>query len=65
MMQQLDNPANLPTGKELDLIIKNFGSIDAYRAKVQERIDALLKPGGEGHDMFLRVLNPRYWSRNR
>ena len=65
MMLQLDNPANLPTGKELDLVIKNFGSLDAYRAKVQERIDALLKPGGEGYDMFLRVLNPRYWSRNR
>ena len=65
MMQQLDNPANLPTGKELDLIIKNFGSLDAYRAKVQERIDALLKPGGEAYDMFLRVLNPSYWSRNR
>jgi hypothetical protein len=65
MMMQLDNPANLPTGKELDLIIKNFGSIDAYRAKVQERIDSLLKPGGEGYDAFLRVLNPRYWSRNR
>jgi hypothetical protein len=65
MMQELNNPANLPTGKELDLIIKNFGSIDAYRAKVQERIDSLLKPGGEGYDAFLRVLNPRYWSRNR
>ena len=65
MMQELNNPANLPTGKELDLIIKNFGSLDAYRAKVQERIDSLLKPGGEGYDTFLRVLNPRYWSRNR
>ena len=62
MMQQLDNPANLPTGKELDLIIKNFGSLDAYRAKIKERIDSLLKPGNEGYETFLRVLRPDYWT---
>lgn len=65
MIEGLNNPANLPTGKELDLIIKNFGSLDAYRQKVQERIDALLKPNGEGYNEFIKILNPRYWSRNR
>ena len=62
MMEGLNNPANLPTGKELDLIISNFGSLDAYREKVQERIDALLQPGGEGHQALLNVLKPSYWS---
>jgi hypothetical protein len=65
MMEGLNNPANLPTGKELDLIIKNFGSIDAYRQKVQERIDSLLKPGGEGYDTFLNILKPARWSSRR
>jgi hypothetical protein len=63
MMEQLNNPANLPTGKELDLIVKNFGSLDAYRAKIQERIDSLLVPGNEGYQSFLSVLKPSYWSR--
>jgi hypothetical protein len=62
MMEQLNNPANLPTGKELDLIVKNFGSLDAYRAKIQERIDSLLTPGNEGYQTFLSVLKPNYWS---
>ena len=65
MMEGLNNPANLPTGKELDLIIKNFGSIEAYRQKVQERIDSLLKPGGEGYDTFLKILKPARWSSRR
>jgi hypothetical protein len=63
MMTQLDNPANLPTGKELDLIVKNFGSLDAYRAKIQERINSLLSPGAEGYQAFLSALDPNYWSR--
>jgi len=63
MMMQLDDPANLPTGKELDLIVKNFGSLNAYRAKIQERIDSLLSPGTEGHQAFLSALDPNYWSR--
>ena len=62
MMQELNNPANLPTGKELDLIIKNFGSLDAYREKIQQRIDSLLVSGNEGHAAFLNVLKPGYWS---
>jgi hypothetical protein len=62
MMQELNNPANLPTGKELDLIVKNFGSLDNYRQKIQERIDSLLVPGNEAHEAFLNVLKPGYWS---
>ena len=62
MMQELNNPANLPTGKELDLIIKNFGSLDEYRQKIQERIDSLLVPGNEAHEAFLNILKPGYWS---
>ena len=62
MMEELNNPANLPTGKELDLIIKNFGSLDAYREKIQQRIDSLLVPGNEAHEAFLNVLKPGYWS---
>jgi hypothetical protein len=62
MMQELNNPANLPTGKELDLIVKNFGSLDSYRQKIQERIDSLLVPGNEAHEAFLNVLKPGYWS---
>jgi hypothetical protein len=62
MMQELNNPANLPTGRELDLIIKNFGSVDGYRQKIQERIDSLLTPGNEGYQTFLSVLKPSYWS---
>ena len=62
MMEGLNNPANLPTGKELDLIISNFGSLDAYRQKIQERIDSLLNPNGEGYKTLLNVLKPSYWS---
>jgi hypothetical protein len=62
MMEELNNPANLPTGKELDLIVKNFGSLDGYRQKIQERIDSLLTPGNEGYQTFLSVLKPSYWS---
>jgi hypothetical protein len=62
MMEGLTNAANLPTGKELDLIVSNFGSLDAYRKKIQERLDAILQPGGEGHQVFLNVLKPAYWA---
>jgi hypothetical protein len=62
MMEGLSNPANLPTGKELDLVISNFGSLDEYRKKIQERLDAILQPGGEGHQVMLNVLKPVYWA---
>jgi hypothetical protein len=62
MMEGLSNPANLPTGKELDLIISNFGSLDAYRQKIQERLDGMLLPNGEGHRVLLNVLKSTYWA---
>jgi hypothetical protein len=62
IVEGLNNPANLPTGRELDLIISNFGSLDAYRQKIQERIDSLLKPDGEGYQTFLSTLKPGYWT---
>ena len=50
------------SGKELDMVIAQWGSLDNYRAAINERLDAMLKPNGAVHARFLRILKPSFWN---
>jgi len=61
MREALKGDSILPTGKELDMLIDRWGSVDNYRAAINSRLDALLKPDGSNHGEFKNVLKNRYW----
>jgi hypothetical protein len=50
------------SGKELDLVVAQWGSLDSYRAAINERLDAMLKPNGAVHSRFLNTLKPSFWT---
>jgi hypothetical protein len=50
------------SGKELDMVVAQWGSLDNYRAAINERLDAMLKPNGAAHSRFLRILKPSFWN---
>ena len=50
------------SGKELDMIIAQWGSLNNYRAAIDERLDAMLKPNGSAHRSFTRILKPSFWN---
>ncbi|NBR22801.1 MAG: hypothetical protein EBU08_03270 [Micrococcales bacterium] len=50
------------TGKELDMVIAQWGSLNNYRDAINQRLDAMLKPNGAVHARFLRVLKPSFWN---
>jgi hypothetical protein len=50
------------SGKELDMVIAQWGSLNNYRDAINKRLDAMLKPGGEAHRSFLRILKPSFWN---
>jgi hypothetical protein len=50
------------SGKELDMVVAQWGSLNNYRAAINERLDAMLKPNGAVHARFLRILKPSFWN---
>jgi hypothetical protein len=50
------------SGKELDLVIAQWGSLNNYRDAINKRLDALLKPNGAAHSRFVRILKPSFWN---
>jgi hypothetical protein len=62
MREALKEDSILPTGKELDMLIDRWGSVDNYRAAINSRLDALLKPDGSNHGEFKNILKNRYWN---
>ena len=50
------------SGKELDMVIAQWGSLNNYRDAINKRLDAMLKPGGAAHRSFLRILKPSFWN---
>jgi hypothetical protein len=50
------------SGKELDLVIAQWGSLNNYRDAINKRLDALLKPNGSAHSRFVRILKPSFWN---
>jgi len=51
-----------PKGNELDAIIKEHGSLDRFRVKVEIRVNELLTPGTSTFKQFKDVLTPDYWN---
>jgi len=49
-------------GKELDMVIAQWGSLNNYRDAINQRLDAMLKPNGAVHARFLRILKPSFWN---
>ena len=62
MRAALKDDSILPTGKELEKLIRRWGSLENYRAAINARLDALLTPGGSEHGEFQQILNKRYWN---
>ena len=50
------------TGKELDMVIAQWGSLNNYRNAITKRLDEMLKPNGAVHARFLRILKPSFWT---
>jgi hypothetical protein len=50
------------SGKELDLVVAQWGSLNNYRDAINKRLDALLKPNGSAHSRFVRILKPSFWN---
>jgi hypothetical protein len=50
------------SGKELDMVVAQWGSLNNYREAINKRLDAMLKPGGAAHRSFLRILKPSFWN---
>ena len=50
------------SGKELDMVIAQWGSLNNYRAAINERLDAMLNPNGAAHSRFLTILKPSFWN---
>jgi hypothetical protein len=59
---ELKNESLLPTGAELALIEKEWGSIDNYREVINSRLDMLLAPNGEMLPDMMDILKPGYWT---
>ena len=49
------------SGKELQMIVTQWGSLNNYRAAINTRLDAMLNPNGDVHSRFLRILKPSFW----
>jgi hypothetical protein len=49
------------SGKELEMIIAKWGSLNNYRAAINERLDAMLSPNGSAHSRFIHILKPSFW----
>jgi hypothetical protein len=50
------------SGKELEMVIAQWGNLNNYRAAINERLDAMLKPNGSAHSRFVRILKPSFWN---
>jgi hypothetical protein len=49
------------SGKELDMVVAQWGSLNNYRAAINERLDAMLNPDGTAHEDFYNILKPSFW----
>jgi hypothetical protein len=50
------------SGKELEMVIAQWGSLNNYRNAITKRLDEMLKPNGAVHARFLRILKPSFWT---
>jgi hypothetical protein len=62
LRSELKNESLLPTGIELALIEKEWGSIDKFREVINNRLDMLLSPKGEMLPDMMDMLKPGYWT---
>jgi len=61
LRESLMKEEKFPTGPELDRIIAKWGSINAFRDVINNRLDEMLKVNGSYHEEFLSMLNNRFW----
>jgi len=61
LRESLMKEEKFPTGPELDRIIQKWGSVNAFRDAINNRLDSMLKVNGDYHEEFLSMLNNRFW----
>jgi hypothetical protein len=62
LRSELKNESLVPSGPELALIEKEWGTISNYRDAVNARLDMLLAPNGGMLPDMMDILKPGYWT---
>jgi hypothetical protein len=62
LRSELKNESLVPSGPELALIEKEWGSLSNYRDAVNARLDMLLAPNGGMLPDMMDILKPGYWT---
>jgi len=57
----LDNPLYKPKGFEMDAIIAKWGTYDAFKDAITERLNRLITPGNGEYDSLKGALRLGYW----
>jgi hypothetical protein len=61
LVTNLDNPLFQPKGEELAAIISKWGSYDAFKDAMKERLTKILTPGSDENKALDRAMKKSYW----
>jgi hypothetical protein len=63
LITNLDNPLFQPKGEELAAIIEKWGSYDAFKDAMKERLTRIATPGTAEYDALAKSMKRNYWKR--
>ena len=61
-IKNLDNPLYQPKGFEMDKIIEKWGSYDAFKGAMAERLNKLVAKGSAEYEALKGAMTIRYWN---
>ena len=61
LVTNLDNPLFQPKGEELAAIIDKWGTYDAFKDAMKERLTKILTPGSDENKALDRAMKKSYW----
>ena len=61
LVTNLSNPLFMPKGRELQLIISNFGSYENFLAVVTGGLQEMTKPGTRLNNLFKQLAKAGFW----
>ena len=61
LITNLDNPLFQPKGQELAALIEKWGSYDAFKDAMKERLTRIVTPGTDENDALGKSMKRNYW----
>lgn len=61
LVKNLDNPLYQPKGEELAALIEKWGSYDAFKNAMKERLTRIMTPGTAENDGLNKAMKRSYW----